>query len=884
MTFSKTIALAFSMPWLGMAAPVDRAPTPTPAAPIDQLVADLSSPDFTTREEATTKLLALGDVALPKLEKVSYGSDPEQAYRAREMVRKIELAINADTDPAIVSLVERYLTATPEAKMTLLTVMRQKRAWRQILTLFAREKNADVQARYQEWVGQVAVIAARESIVKADPIAARHYLEMAPANSAGLLALADFHRSQGTLETELKRAKLVPGQQSLTWQLALHRAAGNLSAARDAAVTVGDVAQAATLSALLGDPLPWLRMGPAQDHGPFYPHYTDLAIRRWSGLPLGEKDLAPLVLATQSKNSVDRQNASAALFLLGQPALAEPAYAKDSPLMAFSYFESLQRIPEAHRCLGIDHTHPDYTAWAAEKFAHLIDQPAPDPDTNTPALQQMVAVACFLELRGKFDLCDQAFRKPLAQLAAADSKRFTNLLRLLFVGYSAEGGAPLTALHAASDWAGTDAGRWNEIVTESIGEQDEIQEIWNWMAEVDPKATFAARFEGLLALFDFHRDPELLQQRWMALFWQNLATVPAAQRDALYSRMQFLLRIKPDVATSLKLWKQLPEPQRGVLPWQFHIADLSAAERWTESADQFLREITEASKSHLDVQPALYAYAAAALRKAGREKEALTHDRLTDQLALGSDAGDIAMAYQYGADYSRAATWWQRAVIQSELQSKEFENALEQHLTNLLDQQDWQKAAAIAEVQAQLAAATNLPVGSALRLLRLRLPADFARALAQLKQDRTGSIARLEACFELLPTDGSLADAFFPALLQSNLKPNLESWFKRTWDVLQTSIDQYPEADNLYNTAAWLAARAQLHLPQSEAFLKKALALNPLQASYLDTLAETHFAMGNRAQALKWSRLSINNLPSDTQIRRQFERFKSAPLPPARRP
>ena len=49
-------------------------------------------------------------------------------------------------------------------------------------------------------------------------------------------------------------------------------------------------------------------------------------------------------------------------------------------------------------------------------------------------------------------------------------------------------------------------------------------------------------------------------------------------------------------------------------------------------------------------------------------------------------------------------------------------------------------------------------------------------------------------------------------------------------------------------------------------------------------MAEVRFAMGDRAGALKWSELSLLrypliDIPYDTMIRKQHERFRSGPLP-----
>jgi tetratricopeptide (TPR) repeat protein len=865
---------------LATAAPLPLAKEPESG--LESLIRDLAADEFGIREAATQKILLLGEPALPRLEQVEYGTDPEQAFRARELIRKIELSIAADTDPAIVELVERYLKANTADKMTLLNVMRQKRAWRQILKLFAREKNAEVTSRYKDWAGQVAVIAARESLGKGDPKTAREFLEMAPADRSGLLALADFHRSQGTWDEELKRAKALQGPKAEAWQLALYRAAAKIDESRDAAIAAGESKIAAAMALLAGDPIPWMKEAPMAEGRQIFRPYTDLAIRNWLGEPLSEEDLEPLLVAAESPQMAERQNGISALFLLGKPQLAEETYARDSPLSAFAYFESLQRIPEAYRCLGLDPENPDYDAWVAKRFSKMMDEKIEAGEDSTE-IQEINVLACFLELRGEIDICDAIFRKPLAALADHDPKKFTTIIRLLFNGVSVEGGAPRIAMNAASDWAGKDEERWDHVIREGFYEQDEVVEIWNWMAELDPAATPAERFYGFVALFNFHRDPDRVAERWLAKGWQQVEQTPENERDPLLMRLHFLSRVKPDVANNLRVWKLLSKRKRDELPSALHIQDLAASERWDEAADYFLGEIAQISKSKLDPVPSMHAYAASALRRAGRDKDAAQHDQLADKLALGHESADIAVGYEYGGDYTRAAAWWERALLLSDPGSDDFGNALEQHGINLLEQQQWQKAAAVSEIQAQMAAMVNTGVGQAGARLRLRMSADFARAMANLKQDREGSIALLEESYQLFPTDGSLADHFFPALLQAGLTRECQSWFQQSWDTLRGIIEKYPDSDNLYNTTAWLASRAGKNLDQAEKFLQKALVLNPDQPAYLDTMAEIHLAKGNPAKALDWSRRAMNFMPMDSQIRRQFERFRTAALAPRER-
>lgn len=67
-----------------------------------------------------------------------------------------------------------------------------------------RRNQADAREKLRESVDGVAQIAAREYMAKGDDASARYFLEMAPVDHASLLALAEFHRSHGTLAAELE--------------------------------------------------------------------------------------------------------------------------------------------------------------------------------------------------------------------------------------------------------------------------------------------------------------------------------------------------------------------------------------------------------------------------------------------------------------------------------------------------------------------------------------------------------------------------------------------------------------------------------------------------------------------------------------------------------
>jgi tetratricopeptide (TPR) repeat protein len=271
------------------------------------------------------------------------------------------------------------------------------------------------------------------------------------------------------------------------------------------------------------------------------------------------------------------------------------------------------------------------------------------------------------------------------------------------------------------------------------------------------------------------------------------------------------------VATSLKVWDLLPESRRNDISWTRQILNFSAAERWDEAATFFLKQIELISRRKLDPQPHLHACAAACLRKAGRAGEAAAQDSLADKLALGNDAARIADGYAFGGDYVRAADWMARAARQCDLEDVGvFARILQLHAKNLLEEGRWKEASAAYEVLAQVMADTNFRSNTVTGNLVIRLQADLGRALANLKNDRAGSIAILRNCYQRFPSDGSLADDFFPALRKAGLIKEHDEWFKVSWARMTAVVAQFPDSDNTCNTAGWLAARAQRNLDQAK--------------------------------------------------------------------
>jgi len=864
----------------------------TAAESLEELIAKLGDESYKVREDATLKLWKAGEAALPELKACAEGGDPEKAHRASELIWKIELSITPETAPSVLKWVEGYPKSQPNEKIKTLNQLVRVKAWRQILKLYASEDAPEVRERFQTTAQRVAILAARECLLEKDPQSARRFLEMAPATQAGLMALADFHRSQGTSEEELARAKADMGDQSPAWELALQRAKGDLEASREAADAAGEGRISALLTALAGDPLPWMRADLAKetDSG-IRRAYGTSVIRRWEGKEVQVADLELLKRAAVSQNESAQTLAIDSLFLLGENRAAEEATAKQSPFNAFTYFESLERVDEALQILRLDVNGPQLAEWVKKRFDHLSEDAADDDQDATAVDVQLITMANFLERRGFQKQAIEVFASPLENLAKADEERYLNFLGDLSGVQRSVAGAPLLVKKFASDWAKDDEARWLLVVQKVFANHDSPESWWEWMIEMQPTSAAAERFEGLLALFEAISDPSEFRKQWLARAWKDLEKAPEAKKSTYLALLSYLANdVAPggtDAALALKVWASFAEGKQPEDNWGRHVYNLSTVERWDEAAEFFLRQIANAAEVKQEPQPISYAFAAACLRLADRIEEADVYDSWVDQLALGSSdtALQIGKAYAFGRQMEKARQWWLRAAILMDPDTDEFSGTgqflecLQLVSDGLLEEGKWKQAAAINELLALHFSAPERMGAAPVALMRLRMQADMARALSMLEENRDEAFILLENCHSLFPSEGSLADTFFPALRKAGLLELHDRLFDITWKLITTSIQNYPASENTYNTAAWLASRAQRNLGPAQKLLEKALEMNPNQAAYLDTMAEIHFAKGNRPKALKWSNLAINYSPQDSMIRRQHERFLNAPLP-----
>ncbi len=848
----------------------------TPPEDIRQMVEDLASDSFQARQKATSDLWFVGQEALAPLREAGKSDDPEKSLRATELLEKIELRITPETSESILSLIRRYQEAPANQKVNFLNELKRKKAYFQVLKLYSMEERVEVKSGLAPAIRGVAISGARESIATGDNETAIELLNMSANEPTDLMALACLYRSMGRLDAELENLSPPENVPTDVWKITLLRAKGDLEGALKLAAGSESPELLAGLKVLTGDPTMWIRQNGFADRAQqAHPAYVEIALKRWSGRKITDADFAPL-LALLENDSEERESAVSALATVGRMGEVEKLQASENPDLGFEYYLSQEKIPEALKVIGIDPGKPDWKEWVAKRFAKIKDEN--EEGEAGEAIARLAVMAGFLESRGLGKELADAFDAPLADYATENENHFLDFLGTLFQ----PGAAPHYAKTTAATWAGDDKNKWSEIFAVALGDNDAITEWVEWIREIEPDMDYPETLEVMLAIFKIGHDPENLREKWLGNAWKSADAAEGKEQAQLIRRIMSLAVGQQDVGNALKAWDMLELKNESM--WNSIDKYLSAAGRWPEAV-----EIFDASgKISSSSSPELHAYLAATLRRAGFEERAAEQDRWAEKLSLGypPSCKRIADYYTYGGDPERAAIWYQRAAFQADPSSGEFVGVMGSYADSAFEQGNWEIAASCYEAYAQVHASSNFD-GRVLGFYsRARLNADLAHALAILPENKKRAVALLDGIHRNFATDGVLADNFFPLVRKAGLTAELEGWFGESWKNISEVITRYPENDNSRNTAAWFASRAGLKLTEAESHLKYALDRNPNQPAYLDTMAEVHFAKGDRKAAIKWSDRAMMHYPLtdptppfDLMIRKQNHRFHTAEKP-----
>lgn len=173
---------------------------------------------------------------------------------------------------------------------------------------------------------------------------------------------------------------------------------------------------------------------------------------------------------------------------------------------------------------------------------------------------------------------------------------------------------------------------------------------------------------------------------------------------------------------------------------------------------------------------------------------------------------------------------------------------------------------------------TNLTEQSGYLDIAISLHRTRARGLLA-KGDREGCFKLLALCQQLQPGEIKVVEEFFPLLRKQGLEKEADKLFDDAFQVYEQQLKQFPESANFHNQAAWIAALCFRRLDEALALAERAVQLAPDSPSYADTLAEVHFARGNRDLALEWARKAAALDPGAKFYEERLQSFAKRELP-----
>lgn len=844
------------------------------------MVVDLSSELYTVRQKATLGLWQLGELALPALQKVAEGSDPEALDRAAELILYITAGVLFDSTEEVKALVLKFSRGNDITKLSVLKTLNEMGQWRQVLHLAKLEKNPKLRQKMSGTVRATALRAAREAVVEDDLELAVEILELSGDDDQALVARAWLSCQQGEFEQELARSESMPEDEGVLWRLALYRASGDVETVIQVAQKADRLDLASAFQVLVGNPLPWLDR--KMDRS-----FQDMILSRSSQIQMarlaGDEKQADVLARELARLVINEDTAGRVI-----NGLAANGYQKEALeilekfdlMSAFEYYDSMESPQKALALLGIPKDAPlPYSDWVKQFTDEVIEKEDEDRYSH------LLILADFLVRHGEAQHAAAVVTPMMTALEENGSDAWFDLI------------ADMAALGLGSqaieliENRGNEDGEADLAVKRLLDSSKSVDHLWQALKKRhDKNISKALRDLSLLAgmIADPDQETDVIHQALI----DEVAAKPAEEKFPRHEALLTFAIKRHEMAKASQIVNGLAAVQ---VRWKNTKLFLDTAFlRWKEVEPVYAALEEENPGNHLNLVKW-----AMVLRKLDHQEKA---DKVLGR-ALMLTLGKVTDLHQIADELARAGYEDEaldllvKATMMSQPDGTDFDRSIVYLVKNGATQirnKEWKKAGAIAEVYSRFTM-RGRSGSAAMLVLNGRFQADFYRGMELLKNgQRQQALDLLDSCQQLNPGSGSLADDFFPALRLAGVDQHYQKWFESSFQHVAAACEVFPKAHNAHNTAAWLASRAMLRLDDAQRHAQRAIHLKPHQGAYLDTMAEVWFAKGDRAKAVEWSEKAVAASISHAQgtprnegqvlsnyyeLNKQLRRFKRDPMP-----
>ncbi|WP_018968719.1 hypothetical protein [Rubritalea marina] len=861
-----------------------------------QWLDDLKSQDYKTREVATDKLWSLGEEAIPLLEDARNSDDPEQSRRAWTITRNITLDLDASTPREVLKAIEAYQSALDvENKELIIRDLIENKAYKQIVLLLHQEPNPEHKAKLSgsQRIKRVAYHAAEQVLQQEGIAEAIKILSVAPRSERNLEALAFLMRRVGRLEGEIASLKKIGnlnvGQK--TWLRILLQSQGDAAALREFAKQYKDARLTIALDVLDGDASSLLKLAKQSAQG-VHLYGVDRMEKLWKEDRAGLRNDKDEINSDdgnlghmQTRHQVEIHallgDVGFVTSIIGQIDLIQLAYYRS----AFPYRDTIWEE------LNIPNPHSERAAfleWVTVTIAQTIGNDEVDQDEQ----QLVLLVMDTLVRTGDSDLVVELYTRYLDAVNESGDDHIYDVLKLMIgAGFAEE------AYHYIATQIDDVDVMLPSIRRHLYGDDKNLDYVTERIERHHPELTEIEQLRLLMELMgNLQSSGQVVEAFLSKLEALGGQLGGQAQLDAIDALM-FVGANRGDYQTRLRLVKmacglQVPKEKKVKLIndyMQLSQVMLDPASV-VDACELYQKELGE-----LGQYKVLYAIAMCQLDpERGRP---MLDEVITSTLGSLRIRARLAYRLHQAGMETEAHQMLEQLLVETSPLDKEFSFVVTAmiQLSSGIELEEprggWSRLAALRASQIVMLMDPEGETNTEAQLVRKHTEFCFSYGMALLKRGKKDFATDLLArSHKINLGHGSLADHFFPQVLQSSIRSTAEGWFAATWADMQQQISQHKGNHDALNSAAWLGARTARHLDVAESYSRKALELRMREPSYLDTLAEVFYAKGDARMAVKCSDESIDSLihlgitgysdhaakTSHIELARQNQKFRSA--------
>ncbi|MFC4994524.1 hypothetical protein [Rubritalea tangerina] len=830
------------------------------------LLQQLSDPSYTKREEATKQLWELGEEGLPLLKFAFRSDDPERSKRAEILIRNIESGVLPTTDKNVIKAIDAYRAAsTTQGKLKAIDTLIELKARKQVLYLLHWEENDAMKAEISRnrKLRSVALAAAHEALAEDNIDDAIALLRIAPHETFNMRALAHLLLHTGGIDKEL--LSIDPKSPEATdWKLILLKAKGDLPALKQFAQQEQLKPTLATIALLEGNASPILEHFKKESNDASQRIILDTLTRHFQKRDQQEaRDVIEKLaeqLDEEASDGSDAEYIARNAMFFGFRDIGEKIIAKYDKEEAIKYFASQEYSDKEFALYGAPDPSKDAEAfekWLSKEIKRELDGDLALLEENESSIE---LIATFYLERGEVARAMQVLNPLLAALEKDGDDRWFNILELLYLN-----GAQDSMVSTLVE-RGNEDEHYRLLCNHLFGDVQETADLWKAIDKLYPDANSEDQLFRFLSLMGTAgaKKAEFPHLKLQQAIYDDAERIGGTTLRSATEILAFAAEVRSDSTSALRFYKELCK-------------DVEYAER--KNFDEKYRQAAEAQFNYqeiinsYDLVPSAYknsptrlARYAMALRKLGKSDEAerVLEKSLVRTLGTTKLVNAVAgVMHEFGYRQEAHALWLNTLLSLSPSEWDFFYtlNYINNQSHYAMRSQQWKLANALKLAEIAIFTEPSMRPVSSYLTLRSGFTANFTYGMSLMEQGKVADATEiLGSAHDSLIGDGTLADDFFPALLKTPLQDEADQWFEASWRHVEKEIHAYPNDHNAKNTAAWLGSRAVRRLDASLTHARNAVKLRPNQPAYIDTLAETYFAKGDRKKAMKNSQAALDSI------------------------